>query len=136
MKIHVERQITVALANQPGQLAAICKLLSTHAINIEALSLIDSLEQGLVRLLTNDPEACKKVLQSSGFYVIDGEVLVLDLFDRLGKLAEITAALAEAKVNVDYVYGSVEHTGAPIRLVLKASDATRAHALLSELADV
>jgi len=96
----------------------------------------DSLEQGLVRLLTSDPEACKKVLQSSGFYVIDGEVLVLDLFDRLGKLAEITAALAEAKLNVDYVYGSVEHPGAPIRLVLKASDGTRAHALLSELADV
>jgi hypothetical protein len=136
MKVHVERQITVALANQPGQLAAICKLLSTHAINIEALSLIDSLEQGLVRLLTSDPEACKKVLQSSGFYAIDGEVLVLDLFDRLGKLAEITAVLAEAKVNVDYVYGSVEHPGTPIRLVLKASDATRAHALLSELADV
>jgi hypothetical protein len=44
--------------------------------------------------------------------------------------------LAEAKVNVDYVYGSVEHPGAPIRLVLKASDATRAHALLSKLADV
>jgi len=136
MKIHVERQITVALANQPGQLAAICKLLSTHAINIEALSLIDSLEQGVVRLLTSDPVACKKILQSSGFYVIDGEVLVLDLFDGLGKLSEITAALAEAKVNVDYVYGSVEHPGSPIRLVLKASDAIRAHALLSELADV
>jgi hypothetical protein len=136
MKVHVERQISVALANQPGQLAAICKLLSAHVINIEALSLVDSLEQGVVRLLTSDPEACKKVLQSSGFYVIDGEVLVLDLFDRLGKLSEITAALAEAKVNVDYVYGSVEHPGSPIRLVLKASDATRAHALLSELADV
>ena len=103
MKIHVERQITVALANQPGELAAICKLLSTQAINIEALSLIDSLEQGVVRLLTSDPEACKKVLQSSGFYVIEGEVLVLDLFDRVGKLSEITATLAEAKVNVDYV---------------------------------
>jgi hypothetical protein len=136
MKIHVERQISVALANQPGQLAAICKLLSTHTINIEALSLIDSLEQGVVRLLTSDPEACKKILQSSGFYVIEGEVLVLDLFDRVGKLTEITAALAEAKVNVDYVYGSVEHPGSPIRLVLKASDAIRAHALLSELADV
>ena len=136
MKIHVERQVTVALANQPGQLAAICKLLSTHAINIEALSLIDSLEQGVVRLLTSDSVACKKVLQSNGFYVIDGEVLGLDLFDGLGKLSEITAALAEAKVNVDYVYGSVEHPGSPIRLVLKASDATRAHKLLSELADV
>jgi hypothetical protein len=136
MKIHVERQISVALANRPGQLAAISKLLSTQAINIEALSLIDSLEQGVVRLITSDPEACKKVLQSSGFYVIEGDVLVLDLFDRLGKLAEISAALADAKVNIDYVYGSVEHPGSPMRLVLKASDATRAHALLNELADV
>ena len=136
MKIHVERQITVALANQPGQLAAICQLMSTHAINIEALSLIDTLEQGLVRLITSDPEACKKVLQSNGFYVIDGDVLVLDLFDRLGKLAEISAALADAKVNIDYVYGSVEHPGAPMRLVVKASDAVRAHSLLAALADV
>jgi hypothetical protein len=136
MKVHVERQITVALANQPGQLAAICQLMSTHAINIEALSLIDTLEQGLVRLITSDPEACKKVLKSSGFYVIDGDVLVLDLFDRLGKLAQISAALADAKVNIDYVYGSVEHPGAPMRLVLKASDAIRAHALLAELADI
>ena len=136
MKVHVERQISVALANQPGQLAAISKLLSTQAINIEALSLIDSLEQGVVRLITSDPEACKKVLQSSGFYVIEGDVLVLDLFDRLGKLAEISAALADAKVNIDYVYGSVEHPGSPMRLVLKVSDATRAHALLNELADV
>ena len=136
MKTHVERQITVALANQPGQLAAICKLLSERAINIEALSLVDSIEQGVVRLLTSDPEICKKVLQSNGFYVIEGDVLVLDLFDRIGKLAQISAALAEAKVNIDYVYGSVEHPGSPMRLVLKASDATRARAILAELGDV
>src|ERR1700739_493598 len=136
MKIHVERQISVALANRPGQLAAISKLRSTQAINIEALSLIDSLEQGVVRLITSDPEACKKVLQSSGFYVIEGDVLVLALFDRVGTLSDITATLAEAKVNVDYVYGSVEHPGSPIRLVLKASDATRAHKLLREVSGV
>src|SRR5258708_33875050 len=114
MKIHVEKQITVALANQPGQLAAICKLLSTHAINIEALSLIDTLEQGIVRLLTNDPEACKKVLQSSGFYGIAGEVQVLDLFDRLGRLPEMTASLVQAKVNCDYHYTREQHHAAPL----------------------
>jgi len=136
MKTHVERQITVALPNQPGQLAAICRLLSSQSVNIEALSLVDSIEQGVVRLLTNDPQICKKILQANGFYVIEGEVLVLDLFDRIGKLAQISAALADAKVNIDYVYGSVEHAGAPMRLVLKASDGTRARAILSELGDV
>jgi hypothetical protein len=135
MKTHIERQTTVALPNQPGQLAAICRLLSSHSINIEALSLVDSIEQGVVRLLTSDPQTCRKVLQANGFYVIEGEVLVIDLFDRIGKLAQISAALAEAKVNIDYVYGSVEHPGAPMRLVLKASDGTRARAILAEFED-
>ena len=135
MKIHIERQITVALENQPGQLASICDLLGKHAINIEAICVIDSIEQGVVRLLTSDPENCRALLQQHGFYVIEGEVLVLDLFDRIGKLATIGTALAEARINIDYVYGSVEHAGSPLRLVLKASDLVRAQSLLTKLAD-
>ena len=135
MKIHVERQITVALENQPGQLAAICRILSENAVNIEAISVIDSIEQGVVRLITSDPTKCKQVLQAKGFYVIEGDVLVLDLFDRIGKLAQICSELAEAKINIDYVYGSVEHAGSPLRLVLKTTDALRTHALLDGIRD-
>jgi len=135
MKIHVERQVTVALENQPGQLAAICSILSENAVNIEAISVIDSIEQGVVRLITSDPTKCKQVLQAKGFYVIEGDVLVLDLFDRIGKLAQICSELAEAKINIDYVYGSVEHAGSPLRLVLKTTDALRTHALLDGIRD-
>ena len=135
MKIHVERQVTVALENQPGQLAAICSILSENAVNIEAISVIDSIEQGVVRLITSDPTKCKQVLQAKGFYVIEGDVLVLDLFDRIGKLAQICSELAEAKINIDYVYGSVEHAGSPLRLVLKTTDALRTRALLDGIRD-
>jgi hypothetical protein len=135
MKIHVERQVTVALENQPGQLAAISSILSENAVNIEAISVIDSIEQGVVRLITSDPTKCKQVLQAKGFYVIEGDVLVLDLFDRIGKLAQICSGLAEAKINIDYVYGSVEHAGSPLRLVLKTTDALRTHALLDGIRD-
>jgi len=135
MKIHVERQVTVALENQPGQLAAICSILCENAVNIEAISVIDSIEQGVVRLLTSNPTKCKQVLQAKGFYVIEGDVLVLDLFDRIGKLAQICSELAEAKINIDYVYGSVEHAGSPLRLVLKTTDALRTHALLDGIRD-
>jgi hypothetical protein len=135
MKIHVERQVTVALENQPGQLATISNILSEHAVNIEAISVIDSIEQGVVRLITSDPTKCKQALQAKGFYVIEGDVLVLDLFDRIGKLAHICSELAKAKINIDYVYGSVEHAGAPLRLVLKTTDAVRTHALLNSLSD-
>ena len=135
MKIHVERQVTVALENQPGQLSAICSILSANAVNIEAISVIDSIEQGVVRLITSYPTKCKQVLQAKGFYVIEGDVLVLDLFDRIGKLAQICSELAEAKINIDYVYGSVEHAGSPLRLVLKTTDALRTHALLDGIRD-
>ena len=135
MKIHVERQVTVALENQPGQLAAICSILCKNAVNIEAISVIDSIEQGVVRLITSNPTKCKQVLQAKGFYVIEGDVLVLDLFDRIGKLAQICSELAEAKINIDYVYGSVEHAGSPLRLVLKTTDALRTHALLDGIRD-
>jgi hypothetical protein len=133
MKVHVERQITVALENQPGQLAAICTILSENAVNIEAISVIDSIEQGVVRLITSDPVKCKQVLQAKGFYVIEGDVLVLDLFDRIGKLAQLCSELAKAKINIDYVYGSVEHAGSSLRLVLKTTDAVRTHTLLDSI---
>jgi hypothetical protein len=135
MKIHVERQVSVALENQPGQLAAICSILGANAVNIEAVSVIDSIEQGVVRLITSDPTRCRQALQAKGLYVIESDVLVLDLFDRIGKLAEICSALAEARINIDYVYGSVEHAGSPLRLVLKTTDIVRTHALLDRLRD-
>jgi hypothetical protein len=135
MKIHVERQVTVALENRPGQLATICSILGANAVNIEAISVMDSIEQGVVRLITSDPTKCRQALQTKGFYVIEGDVLVLDLFDRIGKLAQICSELAEAKINIDYVYGSVEHTGSPLRLVLKTTDTVRTHALLDSLRD-
>jgi hypothetical protein len=135
MKIHVERQVSVALENQPGQLAAISSILGANAVNIEAISVIESIEQGVVRLITSDQTKCRQVLQAKGLYVIESDVLVLDLFDRIGKLALICSALAEARINIDYVYGSVEHAGSPLRLVLKTTDIARTHALLDRLRD-
>jgi hypothetical protein len=135
MKIVVDRQITIALENQPGQLAAVCTLLLKNDINIGAISVIDSIEQGVIRLIVSDPAKCKAVLQGQGFYVIEGDVLIIDLTDRRGKLAEIAGELASAKINIDYVYGSVDHPGAPIRLILKTSDIVRARPILEQLED-
>jgi hypothetical protein len=135
MRIHVERQVSVALENRPGQLAAICNILNANEVNIEAISVIDNIEQGVVRLLTSDPTKCRESLQAKGLYVIEGDVLVLDLFDRFGKLAQISSALAEARINIDYVYGSVEHAGSPIRIILKTTDIVRTQALLDGLRD-
>ncbi|HEY0793823.1 MAG TPA: ACT domain-containing protein [Chthoniobacterales bacterium] len=130
MSIRVDRQITIALENEPGQLARVSELLATHRINIEAISILDSIEQGVIRLLVSDPPTCLQLLRKQGFYVIEGEVVVLDVQDRVGKLAQICGDLAEARINIDYVYGSVEHPGAPMRMVLKTSDIVRTRQIL------
>jgi hypothetical protein len=135
MKIEIDRQITVALENKPGQLAGVCALLFENAINIGAISVIDSIEQGVIRLMVSEPAKCKALLHSQGFYVIEAEVLVIDLTDRRGKLAQIASKLASAKINIDYIYGSVDHPGAPIRLILKPSDLARAREVLKQLED-
>jgi hypothetical protein len=135
MRIHVERQITVAIENQPGQLAQISQLLAERSVNIEAIAVVDSVEQGVIRLMTSDPQLCKQTLREAGFYVVDGDVLVADVTDKIGRLAQVSAALAQAKINIDYVYGSVEHPGHPMRLVLKTSDLVRAREILEPLQD-
>jgi hypothetical protein len=135
MKANVGRQITVPLENQPGQLAKLCQLLAECAVSVEAISIIEGVEHGVVRLLTSDHQQCKQTLSKSGFFVIEGEVLVLDLADKVGKLAQVSAALAQAKVNIDYLYGSVGQAGMPTRIILKASDLGRAREILEKLQD-
>jgi hypothetical protein len=131
MQIRIQRQVSVSLENRPGQLAAACRLLADHGINIEAVSVIDSLDHGVIRLMTSDPTRCKQLLSEHGFHAIDGDVLVLDVADKVGTLAELSQILAEAKINIDYVYGSVDRIGQPIRLVLKTSDLNRAYEALA-----
>ncbi|MGF1498459.1 MAG: ACT domain-containing protein [Elainellaceae cyanobacterium] len=135
MHAEIRRQLTIALENYPGRLAAVSALVAKHQINIEALTVIDNIEQGVIRLVTSDPTTCRSVLEEAGFYVIEAEVLVVDVVDRLGQLASMTQALADAKINIDYAYGSGDRPGAPTRVIFKVSDITQAQMLLNELED-
>jgi hypothetical protein len=131
--LQLQRQLSVALENQPGRLAAIARMLAEREINIEALCVIDNVEQGMVRIMTSDPSAARSVLESAGLHVVEAEVLALELTDKLGKLAFIAEALATGDINIEYAYGSVDHAGAQTRLILKTSRPGKARELLSAL---
>ncbi|MEB3355447.1 MAG: ACT domain-containing protein [Synechococcales bacterium] len=135
MRAEIRRQLTIALENYPGRLAAVSALMAKHQINIEALTLIDNVEQGVIRLVVSDPVTCKSILEEAGFYVIEAQVLVVDVMDRLGQLASMTQALADARINIDYAYGSSDRPGAPTRVVFKVSDINQAQTLLNGLED-
>jgi hypothetical protein len=135
MHLQLSRQLSIALENQPGRLAAIARLLAEHQINIEAICVIDNVEQGMVRLMTSDALRARAVIESAGFHVVEAEVLAIELTDKLGKLAFISAALAAGDINIEYAYGSVDHAGAKTRLILKTSRPAKAREILATLRD-
>lgn len=135
MKIHLQRQLSVALENQPGRLAAISGRLAAHRIHIEAISVIDNVEQGMVRLMTSDPAGARAALEEAGLHVVEAEVLAIETRDRLGKLAAISGALARAGINIEYAYATVDHAGAQTRLIVKTSRLREAQEILSSLGE-
>ncbi|MBW4668436.1 MAG: amino acid-binding protein [Cyanomargarita calcarea GSE-NOS-MK-12-04C] len=133
MQVTTKRQLTVALENYPGRLAAVSTTIAQEGINIEAISLIDSIEQGLIRLVTSEPSICKALLVKQGFYVIEADVLAVEVIDSLGQLSRLTDLLAAAKINIEYTYGSTTRPGEKMRLMLKVSDLSKACEVLAQI---
>lgn len=133
MQCTIRRQLTIPLENYPGRLAAISNLIAKAQINIDALTLIDNIEQGVIRLVPSDSDACKTLLQDEGFYVIEADVLAVSLMDDLGQLALVSQTLADAKINIDYAYGSVDRPGQPTRVIFKVSHLETAYDVLHNL---
>ncbi|HEY0551526.1 MAG TPA: amino acid-binding protein [Verrucomicrobiae bacterium] len=133
MKFQLQRQITVAIENQPGRLAAISHALASSGINIKDLSILDNIEQGVIRMVTNDAAACKALLTEQGFHPVEAEVVVVDLADAPGKLALLAEALAKGGVNIDYAYGSEEPAEKRMRLVMKISPLPRGCEIIQSL---
>lgn len=129
----IRRQLTVALPNRPGALAEICEVFRTVAVNIDAISVIDNVEQGMVRLLTSEPNHARAALQERGFYVVEADVLEVEVPNRIGVLGDLTRSLATANINIDYAYGTEGGTHPLMRLCFKVSDPQRALQLFESL---
>jgi hypothetical protein len=126
MKYAVHRQLSIAIENQPGRLAAISRALAGESINIRDLSVVDNVEQGMIRLVTSDAAKCKAVLTKLGLYVVEADVLEMILTDTPGKLAVLSQALADAQINIDYAYGSEDRSQEHIRIIMKVSNLPKA----------
>ena len=133
MHFELVRQVSIALENQPGALHKAAAELGRHGINIHGISVLDSIDQGVVRLRTSDPAQAREVLAGIGLKLIEADVFEFELPDQAGRLAELCRALAENGVNIDYAYGSSAGSGNRMRMLLKASPVERARAVLASL---
>ena len=135
MKYAVQRQLSIAIENQPGRLAAVGRALAAESIKIRDLSVVDNVEQGMIRLVTNDAAKCKTVLGKLGLYVVEADVLEVILTDTPGKLAVLSQALADAQINIDYAYGSEDKSQEHIRIILKVSNLAKACQVIDAFPD-
>lgn len=133
MQFSIQRQLSIAIENKPGRLAAMVGLMAECGINIRDLCVVDNIEQGMIRLIPSDPEACMAMLRRENYFVIEADVLVFILKDNPGQLEKVCRSLDAAGVNIEYAYGSEDRREEEARIIVKVSNLGKAMEALSTL---
>ncbi len=121
------KQISVFMENKPGRLLEVTKLLAKNNVNIRTLSLADTAEFGIARLIVDSPESVVELLKNNRFTARITPVLAVEVPDDAGGLAKVLEVFTEAGINVEYMYGFVEKKYPDkALLVFKVEDPARA----------
>lgn len=123
------KQVTVFLQNEPGRLEELTEIIGKNKINISAISIAETSEFGIARMIVDDYEKAVSVLKEGTFSVNLVEVLCFKTPDTPGALHEALKSLASAGINVSYMYGYSNNGVAPI--IMKVSDPYRALEILN-----
>ena len=116
-------QVSVFIENRQGRLGEVLQVLKDSDVNILSISLADTTEYGLLRLIVNKPEQAKEVLTKAGFSSLLTGVLIIKLPHVAGSLQNILSSIASANVSIEYMYGlSVESTDASVVMKTNQSD--------------
>ena len=123
------KQLTVFIENRSGRLSEVLNVLKENNVNILSLSLADTTEYGLLRLIVNDPERGKTALMENGFSSMTTDVLVVKIPHAPGSLRDMLEFISDGDVSVEYLYGlSIEGDNASV--VMKTNDLEKAMQLL------
>ncbi len=126
-------QISIFIENKSGRLAEVTRVLGDAGVNIRALSLADTSDFGILRLIVNDCEAANRVLREQGFTVSKTEVVAVEVPDQPGGLTRILQVLDTEAINVEYMYAFVEQCGGNAVIIFRFDDSDRAiRALLTK----
>ncbi len=98
------KQVAVFLENREGRVSECCKVLHDAGVNLRSLSIADTKEFGIVRMITDDNEKAVQTLKAAGFLSSIVELVGIEVPDRAGALAELLIALYEGGVNIEYMY--------------------------------
>ena len=124
------KQLSVFVENKEGKLREITDILAKAGIDIKALSIADTSEFGILRLIVRDPHKAKALLEKNGFVATINDVVGVEINDRPGGLAEIVRLFAERDINMEYMYAFLTRTENKAYLVVRVDDASEVENLL------
>jgi len=116
------KQISIFLENRKGRLWKALNILSCTKINIRALSIADTSEFGILRMIITEPEKAKEILEEANFVVKINNVIAVSISDEPGGLESVLKALNKMNINVEYIYAFVEKKGENAIVVIRTED--------------
>ena len=125
------KQLTVFVQNQKGKVVEITDILSKNNINLRALSIAETQDFGILRLIVNDELAAEKVLAENGYLIKVIDVVGVKIGDAPGKLTAALDVLDKADINVEYLYAFMARTEKHAYLVLRVEENALAEAALT-----
>ncbi len=125
------KQLTVFVQNKKGTVVAVTDILSKNKINLRALSIAETQDFGILRLIVNDEKAAEAVLAENGYLIKVIDVVGVKIGDEPGKLTEALDVLDKADINVEYLYAFMARTEKHAYVVLRVEDNTVAETVLT-----
>ena len=124
-------QISVFLENRAGQFAEITGLLAKNGVDLRAVSIAETADYGVLRMIVDHAEKATAILMQHGYLMTMTPVLVVAVPDQPGGVAEILATLAEGNIDIEYMYSLFTHAAGKAYIVFRVAEAEKFVALLS-----
>ena len=129
--VRIVEQLAIFIANKPGTLGEVCDALAEDKINIYGLTVSDTVDHAVVRMVVSDTRRAIALLEAHGTLVVENDVVMIENDNRPGGLSRIAKALSVAKVNIEYAYLASMPSAKKGLLILRASDVKKALKVLS-----
>jgi hypothetical protein len=129
--MEITTQLALFLANKPGTLAAVCDALAAEEINIFGLTISDTVDHAVVRMVVSDYKRALSIFEEHGTLVLENEVLMLEHDNKPGTLSEIAKKLAAQNVNIEYAYLATAPTAQKGVLIFRPNNLKKAFEILS-----
>lgn len=116
------KQLSIFMENKPGRLAELSQLLADNNIDLRAISIADTKEFGIVRLIVNDLDKAVKVLTDAGWVFKITPVIAVIIPDKAGRMADVLKAINEAEIAVEYIYAVISHKDNNACIIVRVVD--------------